>query len=120
MSELNQLKTMIDTLQRRRLGVKKQIEEFKGLQTEIAALCARANSDPEAARKLQKLNAVMDASSGAPQRMTEKVAQVKKSFEQLGRQLRQLAPEPVEDARPAVVGVKAASGPAKKHRRSFV
>lgn len=120
MSELNQLKTMIDTLQRRRLGVKKQIEEFKGLQMEIAALCAKANSDPEAARKLQKLNAVMDASNGAPQRMTEKVAQVKKSFEQLGRQLRQLAPEHADETSPAVVGVKAANSQAKKHRRSFV
>jgi phage-related protein len=119
MSELNQLKTMIDTLQRRRLGVSKQIEEFKVLQTEIAALYARANSDPQAVRKLQKLNTVMNASNGVPQQMTEKVVQMKKSFEQLGRQLRQLAPERANDARPVAAVTKAASGPVKKHRRSF-
>ncbi|MDM5065373.1 hypothetical protein OB934_21620 [Aeromonas salmonicida] len=122
MDELNQLKTMIDTLQRRRLGVGKQIAEFKVLQTEIAALYAKADSCPDAMQKLKKLHCVLGASSGIPQQMTEKVVQMKKSFEQLGRQLRQLAPEPDDAARPAAAASNTASasgGRLKKHRRSF-
>lgn len=68
MNELNQLKAMIDTLQRRRLGVGKQIAEFQVLQAEIAALYARADSCPDAIQKLKQLNGVLGASNGISHR----------------------------------------------------
>lgn len=124
MKELNQLKEMLDNMQRRRLGVQKQIAEFKVLQGEIAGLYARAESDPLALSKLQKLDAVMNGGERKlHQPVIEKVAEAKKVFTQLGRQIKQLLPEQQEsiDVAPQPEKVVATRAPiAKKHRRSFV
>ncbi|WNN43881.1 MULTISPECIES: hypothetical protein [Winslowiella] len=125
MQDLNQLKTMIDTLQMRRVGFKKQIDEFKKLQEEIAQLHARAPNDPDAQRKLKKLDGVLKGDR-VPKQMAEKVASMQKTFEQLGKQLKQLVPDqPVQPGQTTAVVAAAANAPAKpvmakKHRRAFI
>ncbi|KQN46461.1 hypothetical protein ASE93_14420 [Serratia sp. Leaf50] len=130
--QMEELKSMIDALQRRRLGFKKQIEEFKNLQGEIGQIYQNADSCPIAMSKLQKLSDVMTkGEQPLHQPVVDKVAVVRKTFDELGRQLKQLIPDEkvgVKKANPANVAEKAtvaeAEKPvraviAKKHRRSF-
>ncbi|KOC87766.1 hypothetical protein [Winslowiella iniecta] len=126
MQDLNQLKTMIDTLQMRRVGFKKQIDEFKKLQEEIAQLHSRAATDPDAQRKLKNLDGVLKGDR-VPKQMADKAAMMKKTFEQLGKQLKQLVPDQVAQpgqttAAAVVPVVEAPVKPvmAKKHRRAFI
>lgn len=117
MQEIDQLKKMIDTLQYRRLGFKNQIEEFKTLQTEIMNLRERAKSEPEAQSKLRKLDMVINSSDQTHQQIARKAASLKTIFDQLGRQLQQILPDPTSaegnrtEAKPKSV---------KKKPRSFV
>ncbi|AAQ60251.1 hypothetical protein [Chromobacterium violaceum] len=121
MNEMTQLKSMIDGLKKRRMGFKKQLDDFKALQGEIAALEARAESDPVARGKLQKLEAMMKSGGEQlHQQIVSKVAMAEKTFSQLGKQLKQLAPEDDAKASAMAEPVKAAPVLAKKHRRSFV
>jgi len=130
--QMEELKSMIDALQRRRLGFKKQIEEFKSLQGEIGKIYDNADRCPIAMNKLQKLSDVMTkGEKPLHQPVVDKVAVVRKTFDELGRQLKQLIPDEkvgVKKASQASVAEKAtvaeAEKPvraviAKKHRRSF-
>ncbi|AUH50670.1 hypothetical protein CXB49_07570 [Chromobacterium sp. ATCC 53434] len=121
MNEMTQLKSMIDGLKKRRVGFKKQLDEFKALQGEIASLEVRAESDPVARGKLKKLEAMMKSGGEQlHQQIVSKVAKVEKTFSQLGKQLKQLAPDGEAKAGVTAEPVKAAPVLAKKHRRSFV
>ncbi|WP_337064601.1 hypothetical protein [Rouxiella badensis] len=134
--QMEELKGMIDALQRRRLGFKKQIEEFKSLQGEIGQIYQNADSCPIAMSKLKKLSDVMTkGDKPLHQPMVEKVAVVKKTFDELGRQLKQLIPEEKvgvsaakksaasslnAEVKAETAAEKPARAPiAKKHRRSF-
>jgi hypothetical protein len=126
MNEMDQLKNMLDVMQLRRMSVEKQIADFKKLQGEIAQLYARADTDPDAMKKVQKLDAVMQGEGKAMfESVVAKAPVVSKTFDRLGRQLKQLMPDDVkvpenvvkEKATEAKVAVRAPI--AKKHRRSF-
>lgn len=117
MQDVNQFKKMIDTLQYRRLGFKRQIDEFKVLQAEIMKLREQAKSDPEAQNKLRKLDMAINSGDQAHQQIAKKAASLKTIFDQLGRQLQQILPDPSSDE-----GSKTPTKPnsVKKKQRSFV
>lgn len=118
MSDLQQLKQMIDTLQRRQFTVKKQVDTFNGLLAEVAALQARADTDPEAVRKLTRLNQTLTSAERSPAVIAAKVAQLKKTFDELGKQLTQLASG--EERAAAKIAVPGRPTLAKKHQRAFI
>jgi cell fate (sporulation/competence/biofilm development) regulator YlbF (YheA/YmcA/DUF963 family) len=117
MQEINQFKKMIDTLQYRRLGFKKQIEEFKVLQAEIMQLREQAKSDPEAQRKLMNLDRAINVGDHTHQQIAKKTASLKTIFDQLGRQLQQILPE-ASDTERSKAPTKTSS--VKKRPRLFV
>lgn len=117
MSDLNQLKTMIDNLQRRQFTVKKQVETFEVLLEQITVLQERAPQDPDAVRKLTKLNEVLTGNNYHTL-ITTKVAQLKKSFDELGKQLSQLASGDTTMSSPKALPVRA--NVPKKRCRAFV
>lgn len=119
MNELVELKSLIDSLQRRRAGFKNQLAEFKILQQEIAVLQQNSGSDPVARSKLQKLDLVMKSGGQQlHQQIISNVAKAEKTFANLGKQLKQLAPDEGKSALSGAVPAKPVV--VKKLRRAFV
>nr|ELR5254934.1 hypothetical protein [Providencia rettgeri] len=118
MQQLDQFQSMLNELQRCRINVKKQINEFKVLQNEISELHKKADKDPIALRKLAKFNDVMQSDIGA-EKIIKKSEEVKLIFNQLSKQFKQLSVENTGQNRDLFSSEKNKSV-VKKQYRTFV
>ncbi|AOJ71473.1 MULTISPECIES: hypothetical protein [Burkholderia] len=92
MQGLEQLKDAMTDLHRRKEAMREQMQAFEALQDEIAALRARAARDPDARRKLQRLDDLMKhGGQGLAERMTEQAGKTEQCLKRLGDEIAQLA-----------------------------
>ncbi|MDN7673341.1 hypothetical protein QZM22_12620 [Burkholderia oklahomensis] len=92
MQGLEQLKDAMTDLRRRKEAMREQMQAFGALQDEIAALRARAAHDPDARRKLQRLDDLMrHGGQGLTDRMNEQAGKAERCLKALGDEIAQLA-----------------------------
>ncbi|MCX8565610.1 MAG: hypothetical protein ON057_000337 [Glomeribacter sp. 1016415] len=119
MKELEQFKEMVGDLKRRQAIFKKQAQEFQVLQHEIAALKARAHIDPNASKKLRRLDDVMHP-GGQPldTRILGHIAKTEQCFKQLSNQLKLITLDDGERRENGVLASKPAT--VRQFSRAFV
>ncbi|AOJ04764.1 MULTISPECIES: hypothetical protein [Burkholderia] len=92
MQELEQLKDAMTDLRRRKEAMREQMQAFQALQDEVAALRARAAHDPDARRKLRRLDDLMQhGGQGLADRMNEQAGKAERCLKRLGDEVAQLA-----------------------------
>ncbi|MBP5078596.1 hypothetical protein HUS84_32530 [Pseudomonas chlororaphis] len=92
MDDMEKLKAMVVELGKNKSTFTRQILEFEKLQSEIAELQQRANFDPAARSKLDKLNDYMNREGNDSQRrFAEKMARSETSLKKVGEQLNSLS-----------------------------
>ncbi|WP_369309385.1 hypothetical protein [Providencia rettgeri] len=117
MNTLIQFKNMINELQRCRMNVKKQIDEFNLLQNEIKELHDKANQDPDALHKLTKFNNVINSED--TKKIIKQSEEVKHVFNQLKKQFAQLSVDNIEEKNANLI-LEKKKNITKKQYRNFV
>ena len=84
MDAFEDMKAVMNALNDRRGALTEQIQEFESLQGEIQELMGRANHDPDAREKLNKLNQMFPEGMSSPQKeIMKKVTQIEDGFKAL-------------------------------------
>ncbi|CAM2879967.1 hypothetical protein [Vibrio neptunius] len=84
MDTFNDIKSVMDDLNSRRSMLAEQMKEFEQLQSEIQVLVEKSAHDPEARRKLEKLNqAFPEGFNHSQQAIMSKVTQLEDNFKRL-------------------------------------
>jgi predicted RNase H-like nuclease (RuvC/YqgF family) len=119
MEQLDQLKALTADFQRHQSALKKQAREYEALQREIAELRKRSAFDPDARRKLQRLDdAMRSGGKQLQEQIAEKTANLETVCARLGEELKKLAP--VGDGRSIGSTPSPKSAAPKKVARAFV
>ncbi|HTI18328.1 MAG TPA: hypothetical protein VL598_11740 [Trinickia sp.] len=89
MKQLDQFRALLADLRRHESALKTQALEYAALEREIDRLRERAAIDPDARKKLQRLDDVMKSGGAQLQeRIAEKAAKLATVCDQLGEQLK--------------------------------
>ncbi|AZD09529.1 hypothetical protein C4K26_4135 [Pseudomonas chlororaphis] len=92
MDDVEKLKAMLVELGRNKSVFSRQTQELENLQLEVSELQRRADVDPEARKKLNKLNDYMKREGNDSQRrLVEKMAKSEASLKKVGEQLHALS-----------------------------
>lgn len=92
MDDMEKLKAMLVELARNKSMFARQTQEFEKLQAEVSELQQRAECDPQARKKLNKLNDYMSREGNDSQRrFVEKMATSETSLKKVGEQLHALS-----------------------------
>lgn len=84
MDTFNDIKSVMDDLNSRRSVLAEQMKEFEQLQSEIQVLVEKSAHDPEARKKLEKLNqAFPEGLQNSQQAIMSKVTQLESNFKSL-------------------------------------
>ncbi|EEX31109.1 MULTISPECIES: hypothetical protein [Vibrio] len=84
MDTFNDIKSVMDDLNSRRSMLAEQMKEFEQLQSEIQVLAEKSAHDPDARRKLEKLNqAFPEGFQNSQQAIMSKVTQLESNFKSL-------------------------------------
>jgi predicted nucleic acid-binding Zn-ribbon protein len=84
MDTFNDIKSVMDDLNSRRSMLAEQMKEFEQLQSEIQVLVEKSAHDPEARRKLEKLNqAFPEGLQNYQKAIISKVTQLESNFKSL-------------------------------------
>ncbi|KJY94148.1 hypothetical protein TW84_00405 [Vibrio neptunius] len=102
MDTFNDIKSVMDDLNIRRSMLAEQMKEFEQLQSEIQVLVEKSAHDPEARRKLEKLNqAFPQGFNHSQQAIMSKVTQLEDNFKRLEDGFKTLGDSDVQKPEPS-------------------
>jgi septal ring factor EnvC (AmiA/AmiB activator) len=119
MKQLDQFRAMVADLRRQESSLKSQAREYEALQREISRLRERSATDPDARRRLKRLDDAMKSGGQQLQdQIAEKAVKLEAACNQLGERLNELSSSGDDRSVSGNTSPKACAG--KRWTRAFV
>lgn len=116
MNKLEQLIALQQEFDRLRAVVEKELAEWNELAEQVEALYARARTDPEAAQRVIRLEAMLRARRNEDEAMRQKMRQARKLMKELQLKIQQDGRDTQGKTGEAVLEKHSAEPPAERRR----